>query len=87
MLNPESKSELSQIVAVAYFSNYVDPDGLKKLQKFLREHGIGHHRWGKLYRYHKVELDHIDDLTSLLKKFPRLIEGYKDLSDCPERPD
>ena len=87
MLNPESKSELSQIVAVAYFSNYVDPDGFKKLQKFLREHAIGHHRWGKLYRYSKVEFDHIDDLTSLLKKFPKLIEGYKDLSDCPERPD
>ena len=86
MLNPESKSELSQIVAVA-FSNYVDPNALKKLQKFLREHAIGHHRWGKLYRYWKVEFDHIDDLTSLLKKFPRLIEGYKDLSDCPERPD
>lgn len=87
MLNQTSKSELSQIVAVAYFSNYVDQDALKKLQKFLREQAVGHHRWGKLYRYSKVELDHIEDLTALLKKFPKLIEGYKDLSDCPERPD
>lgn len=87
MLNQTSKSELSQIAAVAYFSNNVDQDALKKLQKFLREHAVGRHRWGKLYRYLKVEFDDVEDLTSVLKKFPKLVEGYKDLSDCPEQPD
>lgn len=87
MLNHKYETELSQIVAVIYFSNNVDAGALKKLKKFLNDKAVGHHRWGKLHRYLKVEMDEVSDLNAVLKKFPKLYEGYKDLSDCPERPD
>jgi hypothetical protein len=29
----------------------------------------------------------VDNLTVVRHKFVRLIDGYKDLSDCPELPD
>lgn len=80
-------SKLSQIVAVAYFSHKIDPAVLRRIQRFLQQKAVGDHRWGRLYRYHKVDLDHFEDMTSLLKLFPKAIEGYKDLSDCPEPSD
>lgn len=83
----KTESKLNQIVAVAYFSHRIDPPVLEKIQQFLQKKAVGRHRWGKLYRYFKVELDHFEDMTSLLKLFPKAIEGYKDLSDCPESPD
>ena len=46
----------------------------------------GNYRWGHLYRYPMIEFDDIDDLTIAREKFARMIEGYKDLSDCPEPP-
>jgi hypothetical protein len=34
-----------------------------------------------------IEFADVEDLTVLRQKFARPIDGYKDLSDCPDLPD
>lgn len=84
MLNQTSNASLRQIVGVVYINPYASPEGLNRIRRFLREHAKGHYRWGHLYKYPMIEFDEIDDLTAMRSKFVRHIDGYKDLSDCPE---
>jgi hypothetical protein len=59
-------------------------EGLGRVRRFVQERAKGNYRWGSLYRYPMIEFDEIDDLTATRTKFARFVEGYKDLSDCPE---
>jgi hypothetical protein len=84
MLNRVTKVSLRQVVGVVYISPYASPEALRRILRFVKEHARGHHRWGWLYKYPMIEFDDIDDLTAMRTKFAKHIDGYKDLSDCPE---
>jgi len=87
MLIKVSKESLRQVVGVVYLSPYASREALGRIRRFLRNHAIGHHRWGWLYKYPMIEFDDIADLTAIRAKFAKHIDGYKDLSDCPELPE
>jgi hypothetical protein len=87
MLKQLPTAALAQIVGIIYINPFTSPQALRRIRRFVREHARGHHRWGKLYQYPMIEFDDVDDLTAVRKKFVRLIDGYKDLSDCPEQAD
>ncbi|GEM_PF-6451721 len=84
MLNRMHNAELKQIVGVVYFSPSVSRESLAQILRFVRENAIGHYRWGNMYQYWMIEFDEVDDLTATRGRFSRLIDGYKDLSDCPD---
>lgn len=84
MLNRTSNASLRQTVGVVYINPYASPEALRRIRRFVREHAKGHHRWGWLYKYPMIEFDVIADLTATRTKFAKHIDGYKDLSDCPE---
>jgi hypothetical protein len=84
MLQSTPKSALRSIVGVVYLSPFMSKEGTERIRRFVREHAKGNYRWGSLYRYPMIEFDEIDDLTITRTKFARFVEGYKDLSDCPE---
>lgn len=87
MLKTPDSTTLKLIAGVVYLSPYASPEALKRIRRFVRGHARGPYRWGNLYRYPMIEFQDVDDLTVVRQKFARLIDGYKDLSDCPERPD
>lgn len=84
MLQSTPRSALRSIVGVVYFSPFMSKERTEGIRRFVREHANGNYRWGSLYRYPMIEFDEIDDLTTTRTKFARFVEGYKDLSDCPE---
>jgi hypothetical protein len=87
MLQTLDSTTLKLIVGVVYINPYASPEALKRIRRFVKRHARGHYRWGNLYRYPMIEFEDVDDLTVVRKKFARLIDGYKDLSECPEQPD
>ena len=87
MLSRAANATLREIVGAVYISPYASHDRLRRIRRFLREHARGHYRFGNLYQYPMIEFDEIRDLTAMRQKFARQIDGYKDLSDCPEPAD
>ncbi len=87
MLQTPDSTTLKLIVGVVYINPYASPEALKRIRRFVKGHARGRYRWGNLYRYPMIEFEDVDDLTVVRQKFARLIDGYKDLSDCPEQPD
>jgi hypothetical protein len=87
MLQSTPKSALRSVAGVVYLSPFMSKEGTERIRRFVREHAKGNYRWGSLYRYPTIEFDDIDDLTATRTKFASVVEGYKDLSDCPEPAD
>lgn len=87
MLRTPDATTLKVIVGVIYFNPQTSSETLQRIRRFVRDHAQGSYRWGHLYRYPMIEFDDVNDLTIVRRKFARSVDGYKDLSDCPEQPD
>jgi hypothetical protein len=87
MLQTPATNTLKLVSGVVYINPYASPEAIKRIRRFVKGHARGPYRWGNLYRYPMIEFQDVDDLTVVRQKFVRLIDGYKDLSDCPELPD
>jgi hypothetical protein len=85
MLKQMSSTGPMQIAGIVYIDPHASREALLRLRRFLDAHARGHCRWGYLYQYPKIEFDDVSDLNAVREKFPRLLDGYMDLSDRPER--